>query len=385
MGVIAIADTRELRGSMVAQLKQRGFEIEAPIEQAFRTVPREVFLPGVALERVYSGDNIITKRDDEGRPMSSSSEVGIMMDMAQLLDVAPGQRILEIGAGTGYNAAILSHLVGERGAVTTVDIDPEVAAQARENLAAAGVHRVAVIAGDGWEASSANASYDRVEVTASVSDLSPSWVAELTDGGRIVFPFVLPGGMQTVIALRKQGAELVSTGVTPGGFMRLRGQGGARSRTRTVDGFDIEMSDGLAEDADETLAVVLRTPSRFAVAPPLGWDALTLLALLHGNVSVSKRNGTGFTVGIFDPRGSLALVELARDSIAGPFSVVLLFGSEAARAELMTAIEEVRTLRLRDLRVVAKSAGSPEPTGDVVLHRGSFTFAFTAEAAGVTP
>jgi len=376
MGVIAIGGARELRSSMVDQLKKRGLKIEAPIEEAFRTVPRELFLPGVALERVYSGDNIITKQDVEGRPISSSSEVGIMIAMAQLLDVAPGHRILEIGAGTGYNAAILSLLVGERGAITTVDIDPEIAAQARQNLAAAGFHRVAVIAGDGWDAASANALYDRIEITASVSDLSPSWVAQLTDGGLIVFPFVLRAGMQTVIALRKRGAELVSTGVTPGGFMRLRGQGGARSRTRSVDGFDVEMSDGLGDAADETLAALLRTPPRFRVAPSLGWEALTLLALLHGNVGVSKRGGMGFTVGILDPAGSLALAELARDSVAGPFSVVLSFGSEAATSELMTAIEELRSVRLRDLRVVATAAASPDPKGDVVLRRGSFTFAF---------
>lgn len=373
---MARAETRDLRDAMVDQLRKRGLEFGPAIEEAFRTVPREVFLPGVALERVYSGDNIITKQDVEGRPISSSSEVGIMMAMAQLLDVAPGHRVLEIGAGTGYNAAILSRLVGERGAITTVDIDPEIAAQARQNLAAAGFHRVAVIAGDGWGAASVNATYDRIEITASVSDLSPSWVAQLTEGGVIVFPFVLRAGMQTVIALRKQGAELVSTGVTPGGFMRLRGQGEAQRRTTSVDEFEVEMSDRLVEDAGETLAALLRTPPRAAVAPPLGWESLTLLALLHGNVSVSKRDGVGIRVGLFDPAGSLALAELAHDSAAGPFSAVLAFGSETARFELMRAIEELRTLRLRDLRVVATAAASPGPKGDVVLHRGGFTFAF---------
>ncbi len=233
---MATADSRELRGAMVDELKRRGVVLRPQIEEAFRKIPREAFLPGVALERVYSGDAIITKQDDEGRPISSSSEVGIMMAMAQLLDVDPGHRILEIGAGTGYNAALLSELAGERGGVTTVDIDAEIAAQARENLAAAGFHRVAVIAGDGWVGSSAHASYDRIEVTASVSDLSPSWVAQLAHGGKIVFPFVLPAGMQTVIGLRKQGAELVSTGVTPGGFMNLRGRSCGRDAGRVAPG-----------------------------------------------------------------------------------------------------------------------------------------------------
>ena len=101
----------ELRARMIDQLKGRGLAMAPAIEEAFRGVPREVFLPGIPIERVYSGDAIITRSDEQGRPISSSSEVGIMIAMAQLLDVAPGQRILEIGAGTGYNAAVLSRHV----------------------------------------------------------------------------------------------------------------------------------------------------------------------------------------------------------------------------------------------------------------------------------
>src|SRR5437667_10453795 len=142
---------------MIDQLKQRGLEVEPAIEMAFRRIPREVFLPDIPLERVYSGDAVITKQDEEGRPISSSSEVGIMIVMAHLLDVAPGQRILEIGAGTGYNAAVLSQLVGEGGAVTTIDIDVEVAAAARVHLALAGFDRVAVVTADGWKGNARNA------------------------------------------------------------------------------------------------------------------------------------------------------------------------------------------------------------------------------------
>src|SRR5438105_3909467 len=149
MIAVATADAGELRGAMVDVLKKRGVQLRPGIEAAFRSVPREAFLPGVGLDRVYSGDAIVTKQDGEGRPISSSSEVGIMIEMAELLDVAPADRILEIGTGTGYNAAVLSELAGDRGAVTTVDLDPEIAAQARHNLAAAGSHRVAVISGDG--------------------------------------------------------------------------------------------------------------------------------------------------------------------------------------------------------------------------------------------
>ena len=161
-------DPSELRARMIDQLKGRGLAMAPAIEEAFRGVPREVFLPGIPIERVYSGDAIITRSDEQGRPISSSSEVGIMIAMAQLLDVAPGQRILEIGAGTGYNAAVLSRLVGDRGAITTIDIDPDIAAEARDHLTRAGFDRVAVVTGDGWEGKIPGAPYDRIEVTASV-------------------------------------------------------------------------------------------------------------------------------------------------------------------------------------------------------------------------
>jgi len=384
MTAVATVDAGELRGAMVDVLKKRGVQLRPRIEEAFRSVPRDAFLPGVGLDRVYSGDAIVTKQDGEGRPISSSSEVGIMIEMAELLDVAPADRILEIGAGTGYNAAVLSELAGDRGAVTTVDLDPEIAEQARQNLEAAGFHRVAVIAGDGWAGTADRASYDRVEVTAGISDLSPKWIAQLVDGGTIVFPFVLPTGMQTVIALQKQGIDLVSTGLTPGAFMRLRGLGGAPARTRTVGAFDVELSDELVGVATETIAALLQETPRFMVAPPLGWEALTQLALFSGNISVSKqgwRGSIGLTVGILDPAGSLALVDGSRDSIAGPFSVVLSFGSDVARSRLFNAIEHLRTARLRDLRVIARPTRLPAPLGDVVVRRPEFTFAFTAKAS----
>ena len=377
MSAVATVDARELRDAMVDELKKRGLEFEPAIEDVFRTIPREVFLPEVSLERVYSGDAVITKQDEEGSPISSSSEVGIMIAMARLLDVSPGQRILEIGAGTGYNAAVLAALVGVRGAITTIDIDDDVAALARTHLARAGFDRVAVITADGWQGNAENAPYDRIEVTASVADLSPAWFAQLIDGGKIVLPLVLRGGMQAVLGLRKQGADLLSTRVIPGGFMRLRGPAGPRPQTRAIDGWSVELGDGVV-DWNGVLPSLLRETPRFAVAPPLGWEPLILLALLYGNVTVTREGHPGLAVGIFDPDGGLAVAELAGRSIAGPVSLVIAFGSDPARSRLLSAIEELRTIRLKDLHVVARPSASAAPEGDVVLRRESFTFAFRA-------
>jgi len=300
-----------------------------------------------------------------------------MIDMACLLDIAPGLRVLEIGAGTGYNAAVLAHLVGERGAVTTIDIDPEVGASAREHLAAAGFDRVAVVTADGWKGHATKAPYDRIEVTASVSDLSPDWIAQLADGGKIVLPFVLRAGMQAVLGLQKQGADLLSTLVVPGAFMRLRGPMHSRPQMRTFDGWSIELADGVV-DWNGILPLLLREVPRFTVAPPLGWEPLILLALLFGNVTVTRAGHPGLAVGIFDPDGGLAVVELAGRSIAGPLSLVVAFGSDAAQSRLLSAIDELRTIRLGDLQVVARPSGSAAPEGDVVLRRDNFTFAFRA-------
>jgi protein-L-isoaspartate(D-aspartate) O-methyltransferase len=377
VSAVATPDTRELRGAMVDELKKRGLEFEPAIEQVFRTIAREVFLTGTPLEQVYSGDAVITKRDVDGSPTSSSSEVGIMIAMARLLDVEPGQRILEIGAGTGYNAAVLAELVGEHGSVTTIDIDGDVAALAREHLTAAGFDRVAVITGDGWRGDAGSAPFDRIEVTASVADLSPHWAAQLIDGGKIVLPFVHRAGTQAVLGLRKQGSDLISTRVIPGGFMRLRGPFGPRPDMLTFDDWSLELADGMV-DRDGVLPSLLRAGPRFVVAPPLGWEQLILLALLYGNATVRRKDHQGLAIGIFDPEGGLAFVEVASRSIAGPVSLVSAFGSEAARSRLLSAIEEIRTIRLQDLQVVARPTGSTAPEGNVVLRRENFTFAFSA-------
>jgi len=110
----------------------------------------------------------------------------------------------------------------------------------------------------------------------------------------------------------------------------------------------------------------------------IGWDSLILLALLYGNVTVRRDGHPGLAVGIFDPDGGLAVVELAERSIAGPRSLVVAFGSDAARSRLLSAIEELRTIRLKDLQVVARPTGSAAPEGDAVLRRESFSFAFRA-------
>ena len=159
-------DVAALHRGLVDELVARGWIRSPAVEAAFRTVPRHLFLPGLAVEEVYRDQVIITKRVD-GEAVSSSSQPQIMAVMLEQLGLEAGHRALEIGAGTGYNAGLMAHIVGERGQVTTVDIDAELVADARKHLEAAGCHRVRVVCADGGFGHSEGAPYDRIILTVS--------------------------------------------------------------------------------------------------------------------------------------------------------------------------------------------------------------------------
>jgi methyltransferase of ATP-grasp peptide maturase system len=195
---------------------------------AFAAVPRHAFLPrfftlvgggrsaprwaAVAagdpgwLDQVYVDDVLVTQLDgDPGRwavaresgpvpgvPTCSSSQPAIMAIMLSILDVAPGLRVLEIGTGTGYNAALLSHRLGD-GNVTSVDIDADLSATARTALAECG-YAPTCLATDGAEGHAAGAPYDRVLATCSVARIPLPWLAQTAPGGLIVTTLHRPLG-----------------------------------------------------------------------------------------------------------------------------------------------------------------------------------------------
>ncbi|MEV8634950.1 methyltransferase, FxLD system [Streptosporangium sp. NPDC051023] len=214
------AGWRALREDMVTEVCERG--ISDAVAEALLTVPRHVFLPELPVEVVYQDDAIVTKRDAHGRPISSSSQPAMMAIMLDQLGVEPGQRVLEIGAGTGYNAAVLAHLVGPRGRVVSVDIDADLVRRAREHLARAGYPEVEVVYGDGVEGFAPEAPYDRVIATVGVWDLAPAWLDQLGPGGRLVAPLDLRG-VQRSVAFERAGGHWTSRSAVPCGFMRMRG------------------------------------------------------------------------------------------------------------------------------------------------------------------
>ncbi len=215
---------------MVQDLRERGAIGAAAVERAMSTVPRHRFIPEVTVRTAYQDVVVVTKRDSAGEAVSSASQPAVVAQMLGQLDVRPGQRVLEIGAGTGYNAALLAELVGPEGSVTTVDLDADTVNRARESLDAAGYRRVRVVQGDGERGFADGAPYDRIIVTVGTWDLPPAWWDQLAEGGILVVPLEIRSSEHS-IAFEYVGGVLRSRSIICCGFMPMRGIGAHGTQT----------------------------------------------------------------------------------------------------------------------------------------------------------
>src|SRR5256885_11588614 len=195
----------ELNARMIERMKASRAIRSSAVEAAFQRTLRHLFVPGVGLDLVYSGNALVTRSEPERGITSSSSEVAVMAPMLEMLRLEPGQHVLEIGAGTGYNAALLDDLVGAGGEITSIDNQAEVVADARAHLDTAGRSRVRLILGDGYRGRSEGAPYDRIIATASVRDIPLAWRDQLREGGLLVVPLRFGPGANTVATLRRTG------------------------------------------------------------------------------------------------------------------------------------------------------------------------------------
>jgi protein-L-isoaspartate(D-aspartate) O-methyltransferase len=140
----------ELRNRMVDHIAEAGHLRSDAVEHALRTVPHHLFVPAATVENAYVNRSITIKPGEAGgRPASCISVPTVVAMMLDQLDARPGHRVLEVGAGTGYNTALLAELVGATGQVTTIDIHPDVTTHARRALDVTGYDRVHVVTGDG--------------------------------------------------------------------------------------------------------------------------------------------------------------------------------------------------------------------------------------------
>lgn len=366
--IAGVPETRsaELRRDLISRLRTAGHLHDDAVADAFAAVPRELFLAAHAerhgIDDVYRDDAIVTRRDaDTGAPTSSSSQPAIMARMLEMLAVGPGDRVLEIGAGTGYNAALLARLVGDGGSVTSVELDADVAVDARRALLAA--HSPArVEVGDGTLGWPAAAPVDALVATASTDRIPRAWFDQLRPGGRLVVPLrlspVVPW-IQAVAAFRKVRAGFDAVAVTGGGFMSLRRAGdgdprgaparlavgevadGSRGRVHLelsgppLAGLDVAARQRLVMTA---LGFARRRPLSVTDGSPLAVLAYVALALPDERLVevVRSGRGAGQALGAVDAvDGSLAILTPVADGRVR----LDAYGGVGAERALLSAVE----------------------------------------------
>jgi protein-L-isoaspartate(D-aspartate) O-methyltransferase len=264
-------DPTALRTALVDHIRGRGTFRTPQVEAAFRTVPRHLFLPGVDLAEAYSPKVVVTKRADNGTAISSASAPNLVAEMLEQLEVQPGHRVLEIGAATGINAALLAELVGPTGHVVTIELDDDLAAGARAGLDAAGYPQVEVICRDGALGHADGAPYDRIVVTAGAWDIASAWWQQLAVGGRLVTPLRLHGsGLTRSIAfdLQERG-RMTSASALVCGFVPMRG-------LAEHDEAFVQLSDDVVLHVDAT-----DSPNKAALGGVLTYPAHTHWTGIH--------------------------------------------------------------------------------------------------------
>ncbi|WP_103382938.1 methyltransferase domain-containing protein [Pseudonocardia dioxanivorans] len=330
---------QEARARMVDALRRDGRVRSDTVAWAMSAVPRHLFLPDATVETAYADSAVVTKVV-AGVALSSASQPSMVAIMLEQLDLHPGQRVLEIGAGTGYNAALIARLVGASGAVTTVDIDEDIVVAAAGHLVAAGYPDVVLVTGDGALGHPPGAPYDRVVLTVGSADLRPEWIAQLAPDGRLLLPLRVRGSQLSVAFDLGADGLLRSTSVRSCAFIRLRGAGAGAEPVAALgtDGWSAEPADpGTPVPDPDALRAAVDRPG---TEEPLGvrlsaadvWDGLGLwLALgeprtlrLVARGTAAESPAAAGLVAVAGARATIALpgtggfVALVQDDAGGP-------------------------------------------------------------------
>jgi protein-L-isoaspartate(D-aspartate) O-methyltransferase len=212
---------RDDQAVLVEALKGRGAIVSPEVERALRKVPRHQFLPESARHAAYRDSPLSI---GEGQTISAPHMVAMM---AEALQLRPGHKVLEIGAGSGYNAAVMAELVGDSGRVLTMERHRSLAERADQVLRKAGYSNVQVLVGDGSIGYEAEAPYDRISVTCGAPNVpSPLW-EQLKEGGIMIIP-VGPLEYQSLLRVRKVGGKKVIEDLGSVVFVPLIGEEGHR-------------------------------------------------------------------------------------------------------------------------------------------------------------
>jgi protein-L-isoaspartate(D-aspartate) O-methyltransferase len=214
-------ETAQARDRMVReQIEARGIS-QPLVLDAMRSVPRHRFVPDDLIQSAY-GDHPLPI--GEGQTISQPYIVALMTDVIQL---KPSDRVLEIGTGSGYQAAILSALAAQ---VYTIEIKQKLYSNAHNLLNKLGYKNINCRHGDGYFGWPEAAPFDAVMITAAVDHIPPPIVKQLRDGGRLVLPLGSPFGYQNLVLLTKQGEDVSVKQITGVLFVPMTGHAMQKGR-----------------------------------------------------------------------------------------------------------------------------------------------------------
>ena len=196
------------------QLKAREIVNELVLE-AMRRVPRHLFMPSEVRQYAYIDSPVPIGADQ------TISQPYIVALMTQIADPKPQDRALEVGTGSGYQAAVLSELVQE---VYTIEIIPALAQRAGETLSELGYAKVEVRQGDGYQGWPEKAPFDIILITAAPEEIPQPLIDQLADGGRLVVPLGPAGDIQILTLLTKLNDQVTRTSITSVRFVPMTGE-----------------------------------------------------------------------------------------------------------------------------------------------------------------
>lgn len=368
-------DIQHLWTAMLKSMRQEGALTTDGVESAFSAVPRHLFLPNMALEDVYSDKAIGIKTDGAGLLTSSSSQPSMMAIMLNQLQLKTGDNVLEIGTATGYNAAIMQHIVGDSGTVTSIEIDHDLAEQAKINLLRAKSSRVNVVNADGAQGYSPRAGYDHVVSTVGVWDVPSAWLNQLKPQGSVVAPIVIDGVQVSATFKLMPDGTYLSTDNRPCAFVYMLGQNAGPDFRRHIASTPMYiLSDDVNQIDTAALHLLLSNDHDYyrfetGLDPSDFWFGYQIFLMLnHSSAYIffvyavldeqKVYNIEGRGIGLFT-KSSAALTSYHENGLVHSFA-----GSDASLEmqnvlDKWQALGEPKTEKLR-VRLIPKALGQPE-------------------------